>query len=87
MYYLADREVLRILMRRTGTGQPASIRDLGEAAGVHHSTIGNLLTGRQAAVGVSVAQAVADRIGVDLDLLWIRDGRTARSLRRQAVSA
>ncbi|MEV6420611.1 XRE family transcriptional regulator [Streptomyces sp. NPDC051662] len=87
MYRLADREVLRILMKRTGDGRPVGIRGLAEAAGVHHSTIGHLLTGVQDTAPESVALAVADRIGVDLPVLWTRDGRTLRSLQRLAVSA
>lgn len=88
MYRLAvDREFLRTLMKRTGNGRPVSIRGLAKAAHVHHSTIGHLLTGEQEYVSQPVAQAVADRVGVDLGVLWERDGRTARSLRNQAVSA
>jgi hypothetical protein len=86
-YRLADPDVLRTLMKRTGNGRPVSIRGLAAAAHVHHSTIGHLLTGTQESVPESVAQAVADRIGVDLPLLWERDGRTVRSLQRQAVKA
>lgn len=87
-YALADADVLRTLMRRTGDGRPVSIRGLADAADVHHSTIGDLLTGRQQTVSEPVAQAIADRVGVDLGVLWIRDGRTARILqRRQAVSS
>lgn len=85
-YRLADKETLRLLMRRTGDGRPVSIRGLAEAAGVHHSTIGHLLTGAQDTASSAVAQAVADRIGCDRAVLWIEDGRTARSLRRLAVS-
>ncbi|MFD7319372.1 XRE family transcriptional regulator [Streptomyces sp. NPDC059883] len=86
MYRLADRDVLRSLMKRTGDGRPVSIRGLAEAAGVHHSTIGHLLTGVQDTAPESVALAVSERIGVDLPVLWIRDGRTLRSLQRQAAS-
>ncbi|WP_254407232.1 hypothetical protein [Streptomyces sp. GMY02] len=74
-------------MRRTGDGRSVSIRDLADAADVHHSTIGLLLTGVQESVPGEVAQAVADRIGVDLPVLWECIGRTTRSRRRQAVSA
>ena len=85
---LADPNTLRALMKRTGDGRPVSIRGLADAADVHHSTIGDLLTGKQQGVSETVAQAVADRVGVDLQVLWIRDGRTARSLhRQQEVSA
>ncbi|MFF2525932.1 helix-turn-helix domain-containing protein [Streptomyces liangshanensis] len=87
MYRLAaDRTVLRALMKRTGNGRPVSIRGLALAAGVHHSTIGHLLTGEQVAVPEAVAEAIANRVGVDLGVLWERDGRTARSLRAKAVT-
>lgn len=79
---LADPSTLRALMKRTGDGRPVSIRGLAEAADVHHSTIGDLLTGKQSSVPEPVAQAIADRVGVDLAVLWIRDGRTARILHR-----
>ncbi|MFI5755656.1 helix-turn-helix domain-containing protein [Streptomyces sp. NPDC051569] len=85
-YVMANPEVLRLLMRRTGDGRAVSIRALAKAAGVHHSTIGNLLTGEQATVSSDVAKAIAERIGVDLLLLWERDGRAVRS-RRQGATA
>ncbi|MGW2260083.1 helix-turn-helix domain-containing protein [Streptomyces sp. NPDC001780] len=85
-YRLADREVLRLLMRRTGDGRAVSIRGLADAAGVHHSTIGHLLTGEQETAPGRVAQAIADRIGVDRPVLWVQDGRTARSISRTAVT-
>lgn len=86
-YRLEDPELLRRLMRRTGDGRAVSIRGLAEAAHVHHSTIGHLLTGEQETASGEVAQAISDRIGVDLGVLWIQDGRTARSLRRLVVTA
>ncbi|GAA3727597.1 helix-turn-helix domain-containing protein [Streptomyces tremellae] len=79
---VAGSDLLRTLMRRTGDGRPVSIRALAEAAQIHHSTIGHLLTGVQDVVREPIAQAIADRIGVDLHVLWERDGRTARSHRQ-----
>lgn len=88
LYRLAvERNVLRALMRRTGDGRPVAIRGLAQAADVHPSTIGHLLTGTQKSVPEHVAQAIADRLGVDLGVLWERDGRTTRSLRRTEVPA
>ncbi|MCA1223853.1 helix-turn-helix domain-containing protein [Streptomyces sp. 8L] len=88
LYRLAvERSVLRALMLRTGDGRPVAIRALAQAADVHPSTIGHLLTGTQKAVPERVAQAIADRLGVDLGVLWERDGRTARALRRMEVPA
>jgi transcriptional regulator with XRE-family HTH domain len=66
MYRLADRELFRLLMQRTGTGAPVSIRGLAAATGVSHSTIGHLLTGEQEAVPEATAHALAQRLGVDL---------------------
>lgn len=82
----ANPEVLRALMRRTGDGRSVSIRGLAEAANVHHSTIGHLLTGVQISLPASAAQAVADRIGVDLHVLFERNSRTTRARRRRENS-
>ncbi|MEW1719811.1 helix-turn-helix domain-containing protein [Streptomyces sp. NPDC093109] len=73
-------------MRRTGDGRAVSLRALATAADVHHSTVGHLLSGQQDTATSTVAQAIADRIGCDLAVLWIEDGRTARSLRRTAAT-
>ncbi|MFB6948925.1 helix-turn-helix domain-containing protein [Streptomyces niveus] len=86
-YRLEDPDLLRRLMQRTGDGRAVSIRGLAEAADVHHSTIGHLLTGQQERASENLAQAIADRVGVDLAILWIQDGRTARSLRRLVTTA
>lgn len=78
MYQLVDPDLLRNLMRRTGDGSSVSIRPLAVAAGTHHSTIGHLLSGVQAAVPEVIAQGIADRIGVDLLVLFTPIGRTTR---------
>lgn len=66
MYRLADRDLFRLLMQRTGTGAPVSIRGLAAAAGINRSTIGHLLTGEQETVPEATAHALAQRLGVDL---------------------
>lgn len=75
MYKLHSPELLRTLMQRTGTGASVTIRDLAVAAGCPHGTIGNLLTGAQECVAADVAHGVADRIGVDLLILFAPTGR------------
>ncbi|MFJ2675069.1 helix-turn-helix domain-containing protein [Streptomyces sp. NPDC087525] len=88
MYKLVDRAVLRTLMKRTGDGQPITIRGLADAAGIqHHSTIGHLLTGEQEAVPFEIAEAIASRIGVDLLVLWVPVGRAVRSSQPPAAVA
>lgn len=81
MYQLVNPDLLRNLMQRTGDGSSVTIRSLAEAVGVHHSTIGHLLQGVQTAVAAGVAQAIADRIGVDLLVLFTPTGRTIRTPR------
>lgn len=86
-YQLEDPELLRRLMQRTGDGRAVSIRGLAQAAEVHHSTIGHLLTGEQETASQELAQAIADRIGVDMAVLWVQNGRTAKSLQRLVMTA
>ncbi|MFE6225424.1 helix-turn-helix domain-containing protein [Streptomyces sp. NPDC057854] len=70
-YRLAvDPELVRSLMKRTGTGARLTLRDLGEIVGIPHTTIGNVLTGDQESVAAETAQAIAATIGVDLLILW-----------------
>jgi transcriptional regulator with XRE-family HTH domain len=80
-YQLIDPSLLRKLMQRTGDGSNVTIRDLAAAVGVPHGTVGNLLTGEQASVSQEIAQRIADRIGVDLLVLW------RPAVRRGAVRA
>lgn len=68
---LVNPELLRLIMRRTGTGARLSIRQLAEIVEVPHQTVGRLLTGEQTDMDGTTAQAIADTIGVDLDVLWI----------------
>jgi hypothetical protein len=70
LYRLVDRDLLRKLMQRTSNGESVSIRELGEAAGVHHSTIGHLLSGIQKSVPMDVAHAITNRIGCGVLMLF-----------------
>ncbi|MDT0270294.1 helix-turn-helix transcriptional regulator [Streptomyces sp. DSM 44915] len=74
-YRLPDPDLMRTLMRRTGTGAPVSIRELAAASGLSHGTVGNLLTGVTSSVSADAAHAIADRIGVDVLVLWVPAGR------------
>lgn len=82
LYRLVDRELLRKLMERTSTGASVSIRQLGDAAGVPHQTIGNLLSGAQKSVPMDVAHAICDRIGCGVLMLFAppRHAETASAL-------
>jgi transcriptional regulator with XRE-family HTH domain len=73
---LVNADLLRQLMQRTGTGSRISIRDLADAAGVPHGTIGNLLTGEQYTVPADKAAAIARVIGVDVLILFEPLGRS-----------
>lgn len=88
-FQLHDPELLRTLMKRTGDGSSITIRELSDAAGVNGSYVGELLTGVQQSARFDVAVAIAERIGVDLLVLWVPAGRTVRAQKtpRQAVSA
>ncbi|GAQ52125.1 helix-turn-helix domain-containing protein [Streptomyces acidiscabies] len=70
MYKLVNRDLLRRLMDRTGSGSPVSIRDLAAAVGVPHGTIGNLLSGYQESVPADIAHRIAAQIGVAVLILW-----------------
>jgi transcriptional regulator with XRE-family HTH domain len=71
LYRLVSAELLRMLMQRTGTGAPVSVRALARKAGVPHGTIGNLLTGDQESVSAAAAHEIAQAIGVDVLILFI----------------
>lgn len=76
MYLLIDPELLRTLMKRTGTGARITVRELAEAVDVHPSLVGFLLTGRQRTTTETTAKAIATRLGVDLLILWSPVGRS-----------
>lgn len=70
-YRLVSAELLRMLMRRTGTGAAITGRRLARDVGIAHGIIGELLTGARDTVSATTAQAVAQRIGVDLLILFV----------------
>jgi transcriptional regulator with XRE-family HTH domain len=66
MYRIFSVELFRQLMARTGDGAPVSIRKLAADTGVHRNTISNLLNGDQETIPEAAARALAQRLGVDL---------------------
>ncbi|MET8982101.1 helix-turn-helix transcriptional regulator [Streptomyces sp. NPDC004539] len=61
---------LKVLMERTGTGQPITSRGLAAAAGVAHGTVGALMAGTQRTVPAAKARAISDVLGVQILVLW-----------------
>ncbi|WP_326780395.1 helix-turn-helix transcriptional regulator [Streptomyces longwoodensis] len=92
-YRLLKPRLLRELMERTGTGAGISGRELAARVGVAHGTIDALLGGQTQTQPASVAQTIADVIGVDLLILWAPTGRSvpaeepAKPVTRVAVTA
>jgi DNA-binding Xre family transcriptional regulator len=80
-----DRDLLKRLMKRTKTGSEMSIRDLAEAAGVAHGTVGNILSGETEKVYGSTAEALCHAIGVELLILCTPVFRLA-GLRQRALA-
>lgn len=76
-YRLVSTDLLKLLMQRTGTGSAVSGRRLAQDAGVAHGTVGMLLTGARDTVSATTAQAIAQRLGVDLLVLWVPAERAA----------
>ncbi|MFG2900924.1 helix-turn-helix domain-containing protein [Streptomyces zaomyceticus] len=76
---LVSAELLRTLMQRTGTGKAVTIRQLARHAGVAHGVIGELLTGVRDTVSATAAQRIAQRIGVDLLILFVPSERADSS--------
>lgn len=66
MYRPVSIDLFQQLMQRTGDGGPISVRQLAADAGVHRNTVGNLLTGDQKTFPAPAAYALAQRLGVDL---------------------
>lgn len=75
-YTLVNPDLMRTLMRRTGTGERTTTRELAADIGVAHGTIGGLLTGAVQVVPESTAVDIARRIGVDLLVLFVPVGRS-----------
>lgn len=74
-YRLVNRDLLRQLMERTGTGASVSGRELAAKVGVPHGTVDALLSGQTKTQPPSVAHAICRVIGVDLLILWAPTGR------------
>ncbi|MFH8797092.1 helix-turn-helix domain-containing protein [Streptomyces sp. NPDC017941] len=90
MRSLVDAQLLRMIMRRTGTGRAISVRALADAVGVSVGTIGGLRSGTQTLIPEDKARRIAAALGVDLDVLFIpceRAGRFFIPAQPQAVSA
>jgi transcriptional regulator with XRE-family HTH domain len=81
-----DRDLLKRLMKRTKTGSEMSIRELAEAAGVAHGTVGNILSGETEKVYASTAEAISHAIGVELLVLCTPVFRLA-AVRQKALTA
>jgi transcriptional regulator with XRE-family HTH domain len=79
MYAVASSDRLKLLMERTGTGREIKSRELAEAAGVAHGTIGGLMSGTQRIVPESKAKAIAAVLGVDVLVLWVPMERSGRA--------
>ncbi|MET9734323.1 helix-turn-helix transcriptional regulator [Streptomyces sp. NPDC006458] len=87
MYAVASGERLKVLMERTGTGESITSRELAQAAGVAHGTIGALMSEAQRAVPEDKAKAIAAALGVDLLVLFIPLERAGRALIPAQVTA
>lgn len=79
MYAVDSADRLKILMERTGTGQPITSRGLAAAAGVAHGTIGALMAGTQRTVPEPKAKAIASALGIDLLVLFVPMERAGRA--------
>lgn len=86
MYRLVSADLLRTLMRRTGTGEPVSVRTLARKAGLPHGTVGNLMTSTQQAVAEESAHRIAGVIGVDVLVLFIPMQRAEATTASPALS-
>ncbi|MEV8396341.1 helix-turn-helix domain-containing protein [Streptomyces niveus] len=74
-YLLVSRDLLVLLMERTGDGSRVTVRELADEVGVHPSKIGHLRTGEQETLPRTKALACARRLGVDELVLWKPTGR------------
>lgn len=81
--YRVDADLLRTLMRRTGTGAKITVRRLAAHTGLAVGTIGALLSGTQENLAEDKARRVARTIGVDLLVLFIPNERAGSSVPEQ----
>ena len=79
MYAVASGDRLKTLMERTGTGEAITSRELAEAAGVAHGTIGALMSGSQRSVPEPKAKAIVAALGVELLVLFVEMERAGRT--------
>lgn len=78
-FRLVSADLLRTLMQRTGNGSAVTGRQLARDVGVAHGIVGELLTGVRDTVPATTAQAIAQRIGVDLLVLFVPSERADSS--------
>ena len=81
--YRVDADLLRTLMRRTGTGARITIRTLATRTGLAVGTIGALLSGAQKDLAEDKARRIARAIGVDLLVLFIPNERAGSAIPEQ----
>ncbi len=67
-------DLLTIVMEQTHDGQPVSVRQLAEAAGVSHQTIHKLRRGQQKTIRTDAAERIALRIGCGVAVLFSPGG-------------
>lgn len=77
--YSIDAPLLRTLMRRDGTGARVSVRALADHCGLAVGTIGGLRKGTQRTLNEDAAKLIAERIGVDLLVLFTPQERAGSS--------
>ncbi|MEU1309427.1 helix-turn-helix transcriptional regulator [Streptomyces cinnamoneus] len=77
-YLLPERDLLIRLMKRTGSGQRVTIRELAESAGIAAGTVGDLVSGARNRVTYGTAHAISTAIGVDLPILFVPIGRAVQ---------
>lgn len=85
MYRPVNIELFRQLMQRTGDGAPVSFRELATDAGVHRNTVNNLLNGDQETIPEPSAHALAQRLGVDLLVVFEPVCRSTTSVQEYAA--
>lgn len=81
--FRVDRDLLRTLMRRTGTGARITIRQLAAQTDLAVGTIHALLSGAQQTIAEDKARRIARAIGVDLLVLFVPNERAGSSLPEQ----
>lgn len=78
--YRIDAQLLRRLMRRTGTGAKITARELAAQCDLALGTVGALLSGTQQKLPEDKAKRIAHAIGVDLLVLFVPCERAGRSV-------